>query len=132
MGRSVWFGQHKAAIDETLERFMDLVGGKIALQLANEHAKTLAAIGYRTCERRIERTVEKEFAVLGIEAHDVMRQHVDREIRCEARDVLAVTQRDPAGAIARHRASPRALSRAERMAGSNLVKPGHDDMRLST
>jgi hypothetical protein len=44
--------------------------------------------------------MQKEFAVLGIEAHHVGRQHIDREIRRELRNVRAGARRGTGRAIA--------------------------------
>jgi hypothetical protein len=55
--------------------------------------------------------VQKEFPVLGIEAHHIGRQHIDAEIRRKLRNVLAVGQPEPVSAIARHEVSTRTLRR---------------------
>ena len=84
-----------------------LSDGKILLQLANELANALSGAD-RGRERTIELAVKKELPVLGIEAHDIGRQHVDGEIRRELRNVFAVTLRRAVPAIACHEAGTRA------------------------
>src|SRR2546430_906334 len=59
------------------------------------------------CERAIELAVKKELAVLGIEAHDLGRQHIDGEIRREPRNILAVMLRNAIAVIACHAVSTR-------------------------
>ena len=86
---------------------MDLVGRKILLQLANELPKAPSAFSYRGRERTIELAVKKELPVLGIEAHDIGRQHIDGEIRRELRNVFAVMLREAVPAIACHEVSTR-------------------------
>jgi hypothetical protein len=81
-----------AAIDQPLQGFVDLVGRKILLQGANELPDALAG-SHRGCERAVELAVEKELSVLGIEAYDIGRQHIDGEIRREPHNVMAVTLR---------------------------------------
>ncbi len=92
----------KAAVDQPLQRFLDFVGRKIPLQLANELAKAFSAFCYRGRQCTIELAVKKELPVLGIEAHDVGGQHIDGEIRRELRDVFACMLRKAGGTIACH------------------------------
>ena len=89
-----------AALDQPLEGFLDLVGRKIPPQLANELRKALSAFSYGGGEGAIKLAVKKELPVLGIEAHDVGRQHIDREIRRELRNVFAGVPRRAGPAIA--------------------------------
>src|SRR5262249_14542694 len=86
------------------------VGWKFSLQLANELPKCLAARSDRGGERTIEIAVQKELTVLGVEAYDVGRQHIDGEIRRELRNVLAVGKAAPA--IACHELSTRTVATA--------------------
>ena len=86
---------------------MDFVGWKILLQLANELPKALSTLSYRGGERTIELAVKKELPVLGIEAHDIGRQHIDGEIRRELRNVFAVMLRKLVSVIACHEVSTR-------------------------
>ena len=79
-----------AAVEQPLQRFVDLVGRKISLQLANEFPNSSSAFAYRGRQRAIEFAVKEELPVLGIEAHDIGRQHIDGEIRRELRNVFAV------------------------------------------
>src|ERR1700716_2378952 len=97
----------EAAVDEPLQGFMDLVGWKILFQLADELRNALTG-SYRGGQRTIERAVQKEFPVLGIEAHDVGRQHIDGEIRREPRNCFAVVLRSAVPPIVRPEASTRA------------------------
>ena len=80
-----------AAVDQPLQGFVDLVGWKVLLQLANELPKALSTFSYCGRQRTIELAVKKEFPVLGIEAHDIGWQHIDGEIRRELRNVFAVS-----------------------------------------
>ena len=105
--RSARFRDDKAAIDQPLQGFVDLVGREILLQRANELPKTLSTLAYRGSERAIELAVKKELAVLGIEAHDLGRQHIDGEIRREPRNILAVMLRNAIAVIACHAVSTR-------------------------
>ena len=59
-------------------------------------------------ERAVELAVKKELPVLGIEAHDIGRQHIDGEIRRELRNVFAVALRRAVSAFACPEASTRA------------------------
>ena len=70
------------------------------LKLTNKLAKTLAAVSDCGGERAIERAVKKELPVLRIKARLVGRQHVDGEIRREARNVFAIAQRKGVAAVA--------------------------------
>ena len=81
--------------------------GKFCSSSRTSSAKLLPAAD-RGRERTIERAVKKELPVLGIEAHDIGRQHVDGEIRRELRNVFAVTLRRAVPAIACHEAGTRA------------------------
>ena len=67
---------------------MDLVRWKIPLQRANEFAKAPAAFSDCGRQRTIKLAVKKELPVLGIEAHGIGRQQIDREIRRELRERL--------------------------------------------
>ena len=57
----------------------------------------------------IELAMKKEFSVLGIEAHDIGRQHMNSEIRCELRNVFAVELRMAVPVFARHEVRTRTL-----------------------
>ncbi len=105
--RSARFRDDKAAIDQPLQSFVDLVGREIPFQRANELPKTLSTLADRGSERAIELAVKKELAVLGIEAHDLGRQHIDGEIRREPRNILAVVLRNAIAVIACHAVSTR-------------------------
>ncbi|HEX3449119.1 MAG TPA: hypothetical protein VHS97_12750 [Isosphaeraceae bacterium] len=96
-----------AAVDQPLEGFIDFVGWKLLFQLANEVPKALPTFSYCGRDRAIERAVKKKLPVLGIEAHDIGRQHIDGEIRREPRNVFAVTQRKGVLMIACHEVSTR-------------------------
>ena len=92
-GRIARGGDEIAAVDHAPERFLDRFGGKGSRELAEDVAIAPARAD-RGRERTGELAVEKELAVLGVEADDVRRQHVDAEIRRELRNVLAVLQGD--------------------------------------
>ena len=102
---------HIAPVDQPFHGFVDLVGGKIPLQRANDLSKGLPALSGLRRPGTIELTVKKELAVLGIEAHDIGRQHVNSEIRRELRNVSAVMLGRADSPIACHelgtRTSPR-------------------------
>ena len=106
----------EAAVEQPLQRFVDLVGGKFLFQLANDLREALAALADRGGERAIELAVEKELPVLGIEAHDIGRQHIDGEIRRELRNVFAVALRRAVLAIA----CPEPSTRAPTLAATSL------------
>ena len=84
---------------------MDFVGWKILLQVANELPKAPSTLSDRGGERTIELAVEQELPVLGIEAHDIGRQHIDGEIRRELRNVFAVKLCELVSLIACHEVS---------------------------
>ena len=71
---------------------MDLVRWKIPLQRANKFAKAPAAFSDCGGQRTIKLAVKEELPVLGIEAHDIGRQQIDREIRRKLRNVFAVVE----------------------------------------
>ena len=54
--------------------------------------------------------MKKELPVLGIEAHDIGRQHIDGEIRRELRNVFAVMLRKAVPVIACHEVSTRTFA----------------------
>ncbi len=62
--RRARFRDDEAAVDQPLQGFVDLVGRKILLQLANELPKTPSTLSYRGGERTIELAVKKELPVL--------------------------------------------------------------------
>jgi hypothetical protein len=68
----------------------------------SELPKALSAFSDRGGEGAIKFAVKKELPVLGIEADDVGRQHIDREIRRELRNVVAGAPRRTCPAITRH------------------------------
>ncbi len=86
---------------------MDLVGWKVLLEVTNELLKAPSALSYRVGERTIEFAVKQELPVLGIEAHDVRRQHIDAEIRRELRNALAIMRCKLVFGIACHELSTR-------------------------
>src|SRR5579885_2019026 len=97
------------AIDQTLERFMDSVSRVFFAELANDLSETFAGsdcVGHRT----IEFAVQKEFPVLGIEAYDIGRQHIDREIRRKLRNVFGLERRKPVTALGRRKLRARRFS----------------------
>ena len=72
---------------------MDLVGGKLLLQIANDPSKAPSG-RYGVRERAVEFAAKKELPVLGIEAHGIGRQHIDGEILRKLRNVFAVELRE--------------------------------------
>src|SRR5271168_2892305 len=50
--------------------------------------RALAVFSDRGCQCAIELTMQEEFAVLGVEANGVGRQHIGGEVRREAEHVL--------------------------------------------
>ena len=54
--------------------------------------------------------MKQELPIVGIEANDIGRQHIDGEIRRELRNVSAVIQFQPFPAIARHEIITRAFA----------------------
>src|SRR5947208_1830701 len=117
MGGGVRLGDDEAAFDQPLQSLTDRVRWKIPLQRAGELAKTLSAFCDRTGERAIERAVQKELAVLGIEAQHIVRQKIDGEVRREARNVCAVVGRNALATVAGHEPSTRPLGRAQSWPG---------------
>ncbi len=83
-----------AAFDQPLEGFFDLVGRKLPSQIANELRKALSAFSDGGGERAIKLAVKEELPVLGIEADDIGRQHIDREIWRELRNFFAGVSRN--------------------------------------
>src|SRR5450759_3985552 len=83
-------------------------GGKSLPQRVRELRQAFSAFSYRRGEGAIKLAVKKELPVLGIEAYDVGRQHIDREIRRELRNVVAGVPRRAGLAILRHDVSTRA------------------------
>ena len=79
-----------AAVEQSLQGFMDFVGWKILLQVADQLPKALYTLSYCGGECTIELAVEQKLPVLGIEAYDIGREHVDGEIRRKLRHVFAV------------------------------------------
>src|SRR5215475_6899708 len=95
-----------AAVGQPLQGFLDFVGWKILLQLAHELPNAQSASAYCGRQCTIELAMKKELPVLGIEAHDIGRQHIDAEIRRELRNVFAVL-REAFPVIACHEVSTR-------------------------
>ena len=92
----------ETAVQKTLQRFVDFIGRKIPRQQANELPKSFAALANRRNEIAIELAVKKEFAILGIEAHDIGRQQIDGEIRRQLGKVFVTVRRETGHPIARH------------------------------
>src|SRR3974377_722839 len=76
----------------------------------NELPNALSTFSYCRRQRTIEFAVKKELSVFGIEAHDIGRQHIDGIIRCELRNVFAVTLRMAVSVIAFHEVSTRTFA----------------------
>src|SRR5262249_10774756 len=109
-GRGARRSDDVETVEHPPQGFVDLVGRIGPPELAKDLAKALAAFADRRRERTVELAVEKELPVLGIEGHDVRRQHVDREVRSELRNVLAVMQRRTIPGIALAAAGTRAAA----------------------
>ena len=105
----------EAAVGKPLQCFADLVGGKVLFQRADDLGHALAGADGGG-ERTVERAMEKELPVLGIEAHDIGRQHIDGEIRREPRNGLAVALRRAVSAFA----CPEASTRASTLTATSL------------
>jgi hypothetical protein len=104
---------------------MDLVGWKILLQVTNELPNAPRTLSYRGGERTIEFAVKQELPVLGIEAHDIGRQHIDVEIRRELRNVFAVMLGKLVSVIACHEVSTRAFAAAPDASARRILRrPG--------
>src|SRR4051812_36692441 len=106
------------AIDQALERLVDFVGREMPVQVARDIPKALAALANGRRQRAVELTMEKELPVLRIEAHHIGRLYVDGEVRCELRNVLAVTQRRDVLGIACHEVCTRTFVK---FAGAKLA-----------
>src|SRR5450432_4297756 len=98
-----------AALEQPLERLVDLVGWKILLQPANQLAQASAVFSDRGGEGTIKLAVKEEFAVLGIEAHDIGGQHIGGEIRRELQNLFAGGPLGRALGMARHEVITRML-----------------------
>ena len=91
-----------AALNQPLEGLFDLIGRKIPPQIASEFGKAFSTLCYGGGKRAIKLAVQEELPVLGIEAYDVGRQHIDREIRRELRNFFAGVSHDSGFAIGLH------------------------------
>ena len=78
-----------AALQQPVQRRVDLIEREIGLQGAHDLAKPHLG-GDRVGDGAVERAVQEELPVLGIETQDIWRQRVDGEMRRELRDVAAV------------------------------------------
>ena len=97
---------------------MDFIGRKIPRQQADKLSKRFAAFANRRNEVAIEFAVKKEFAILGIEAHDIGRQQIDGEIRRELRKVFVTVRRETGHPIARHDSPARTAFTASKCRGA--------------
>ena len=102
------FRDGEAAVEEPLDRLVDLVRGKLLLENANERANTLSILRDRRGERTLKLAVKEELPVLRIEADGIGWQHIDAEIRRKPQDVLAAARRNTL--IAFHAVSMRVLT----------------------
>ncbi|UWU81106.1 hypothetical protein N2603_22345 [Bradyrhizobium huanghuaihaiense] len=78
-----------SAIEEPLDRFLDLVGRKVLRKLANDLRPSLAMFSDRGGQGAVELAVQEELAVLRIKADRVGRQYVSGEVRCKSENVFA-------------------------------------------
>src|SRR3954451_20845070 len=74
---------------EPLEGLLNLLGRKIPAQVADELSETPSTLRDCRGERAREFAVKKELPVLRVETHHVRRQHINREVRRELRNVFA-------------------------------------------
>ena len=98
-----------APVEQPLQGFVDLVGGKFLFQIASDLSKAPSG-RYGVRQRAVELAAKKKLPVLGIEAHHIGWQHIDGEIRREPRNVFAVTQRKGVLMIACHEVSTRTFT----------------------
>jgi hypothetical protein len=91
---------------------VDFVGWKILLEVTNEPLKAPSTLSYRVGERAIELAMKQKLSILGIEAHDIGRQHIDAEIRCELRNGFAIMRCKLVFVIARHKVSTRTAAKS--------------------
>jgi hypothetical protein len=69
-----------SALEQPLDRFLDLVGGKTLRKLANDLRRRLSIFPDRRGHRTIEIAVQEELAILGIEADHIGRKYVGGEV----------------------------------------------------
>ena len=93
------FRHDVAAVDQVLDGLVDHIGRKFCRQRADDLAKAFSRSDCVGDDAK-QLAVQKEFAVFGIEAHRIGRQHIDRKIRRELRNVFAVEPRRAVGLIA--------------------------------
>ncbi|WP_249149371.1 hypothetical protein [Bradyrhizobium liaoningense] len=93
------------AIEQPLDRFLDLVGREALRKLAKDLRPRLAVLPDRGGEGAVEFAVQEEFAVLGIETNRARRQGIGREVRCKSQNVLAELPHNAGLAIDGHRVS---------------------------
>ena len=101
---------------------MDFVGWKILLQITNELPKALSTLRYRGGEGAIELAMKQELPIVGIEANDIGRQHIDGEIRRELRNLSAVMLCNLVSVIACHEVSTRAFAAAPDATASRIFR----------
>ncbi|UGA47061.1 hypothetical protein [Bradyrhizobium quebecense] len=88
-GAGTWrFRDHIAAVEQSLDGFIDLVGRKLSPELVRELGDAASICTDCRRQRAIELAMEKELSIFGIEADNIRRQHVGREIRCELQNVV--------------------------------------------
>jgi hypothetical protein len=97
------------SIEQPFQRFVDFAGWKILPQLTYEIPNAFSALSYCGSKRTIELAVKKELSVLGIETHDIGRQHINSEIWCELWNVCAVELCMAFPVFARHDVRTRTL-----------------------
>ncbi|HEV2159484.1 hypothetical protein [Bradyrhizobium sp.] len=78
-----------SAIEEPLDRFLDLAGRKLLRKLADNLRPSLAVLSDRGGQGTVELAVQEELAVLGVEADRIGRQYVSGEVRCKSENVFA-------------------------------------------
>jgi hypothetical protein len=76
------------SFDQALERFLDLLGRKTFPEIGNEPLQAFSTFADGRGQRAVESAMQEEFAIFGVQTDLIRRQDVDREIRCELRNVL--------------------------------------------
>ena len=79
-----------SALEQPLDRFLDLVGRKALRKLANDLRRSLSIFSDRRGHRTIQIAVQEEFAILGIEADHIGRKYIGGEVRRELQNILPV------------------------------------------
>ncbi|WP_245323321.1 hypothetical protein [Bradyrhizobium stylosanthis] len=109
------------AIEQPLDRFLDLVGRKVLRKLADDFRPRLAMLSDRGSQGTVELAVQEELAVLGIEANRIGRQDVSGEVRCKSEDVFAGLPRGAGLASCSHCVSTLILLPSRRLSRNQAI-----------